>query len=233
MFKRSREGVSSRIPSLFSLDQLAHHTNALLQVYGKKYLTYGLAAFQKEIITLVEDETIQTLVFVGFRGCGKSSLVTTFYAIWGITGVQKKMFILIVCKTMEQAKQQLKNLKIELENNPRLKHDLGPFEEHEDWNAYTLHIKDYDARITITSIEHSIRGIRHCESRPDVIICDDIEDMESTRTKERRDKTYNLLTSEVIPAGDKNTRLIVLGNVLHEDSTVNRFKKSIQKYYEG
>lgn len=197
-------------------------------IYGRKYLTYDLAIFQKEIITLAENTEVQTLVIVGFRGCGKSSLITTFYTLWSIIGVQKKRFILIICKTIEQAKQQMKNVKQELENNTLLKRDLGPFEEREDWNAYTLHLKDYGARITATSIEQSIRGIRHRESRPDIIIGDDIEDLESTRTTERRNKTYDSLTKEIIPAGDINTRLIILGNILHEDSIVNRLKNNIE-----
>lgn len=199
-----------------------------LLIYGRKYLTYDLAPFQKEMIRLVEDEDIQTLVISGFRGCGKSSIITTFYIMWSMMGIQQKKFPLLICKNLDQAKQQLKNIKHELEDNKLLKRDLGPFEERHEWNSSSLLLKDYGSRITATSIEQSIRGIRHEESRPDVIICDDIESLESTRTIGRRNKTYDLLTKEIIPAGDKNTRLIVLGNVLHEDSTINRLRKSIE-----
>lgn len=205
-----------------------HSFYYFLLIYAKKYLTYDLAKFQKEMINLVENDEIQTLVITGFRGCGKSSIVTTFYTIWSIIGGQGKRFPLIICKNIEQAKQQLKNVKYELETNELLKRDLGPFREKDEWNAYSLFIKDYGARITATSIEQSIRGIRHGEYRPDLIICDDIEDLESTRTSGRRDKTYDLLTKEIIPAGDRYTKLIVLGNVLHEDSIVNRLRKNIE-----
>lgn len=51
--------------------------------------------------------------------------------------------------------------------------------------------------------------------------------MESVSTLEGRDKVYNWLTGEAIPSGDHDTRLIVVGNLLHEDSLIMRLKKSI------
>jgi hypothetical protein len=33
---------------------------------------------------------------------------------------------------------------------------------------------------------------------------------------------------EVIPAGDRNTRLIIVGNLLHEDSLLMRIKEEIE-----
>jgi hypothetical protein len=85
--------------------------------------------------------------------------------------------------------------------------------------------KKHGARITVASTEQSIRGIRHNEHRPDLIICDDVEDVQSTKTREGRDKTYHWLDGEVIPAGDRKTRLIIVGNLLHEDSLLMRIKE--------
>jgi predicted phage terminase large subunit-like protein len=48
------------------------------------------------------------------------------------------------------------------------------------------------------------------------------------KTKEGRDKTFNWLTSEVIPSGDKRTRTIVVGNLLHEDSVIKRLEEKIE-----
>jgi hypothetical protein len=92
-----------------------------------------------------------------------------------------------------------------------------------------LVFKKHGARITVASAEQSIRGIRHNEHRPDLIICDDVEDVQSTKTREGRDKTYHWLRGEVVPAGDRNTRLIIVGNLLHEDSLLMRIKDEIAK----
>jgi predicted phage terminase large subunit-like protein len=37
------------------------------------------------------------------------------------------------------------------------------------------------------------------------------------------------LTGEVVPAGDRNTRLVIIGNLLHEDSLIMRLKDDIEK----
>ncbi len=191
------------------------------------YVTYETAPFQKEMFSLIEDGS-ENLFIVAFRGSGKSTIVTTAYPIWSILGKQGKKFVLILCQTQAQAKLHMMNLKRELENNEVLKKDLGPFkEDSNEWAATSLVFSDSGARITVASSEQSIRGIRHNQHRPDLIICDDVEDLISTKTREGRNKTHQWLTGEVIPTGDRNTRLIIIGNLLHEDSLLMRIKESI------
>ena len=70
------------------------------------------------------------------------------------------------------------NLKRELEDNDLLKNDLGPFQEESDeWGSISLVFSNMNARITVASSEQSIRGMRHGQHRPDLIIGDDVEDM--------------------------------------------------------
>lgn len=80
----------------------------------------------------------------------------------------------------------------------------------------------------ISSVEQSIRGMRHGEHRPDLIILDDIEDTSSVKTQEGRDKVFNWLTGEIIPAGSRRTRIIAVGNLLHEDSLLKRLQQKIE-----
>lgn len=196
--------------------------------YFPHYITYKTADFQREIFTLSENEKIKNLVIIAFRGSGKSTIINLSYPLWAILGKPQKKFVLIVGQTQNQARQHLRNIKCELESNDLLRKDLGPFqEENDDWNNSSLLIPQHNARITAVSMEQSVRGIRHGQYRPDLIICDDIEDMSSVKTREGREKTHTWLTSEVIPAGDKNTRLVMIGNLLHEDSAIMRMKDKI------
>lgn len=198
-------------------------------IYFGHYITYQTAAFQKELFAMTEDTNNKALVIVAFRGSGKSTIMNLSYPIWSILGSHQKKFILIAGQTQQQARQHLQNIKEELERNKLLKADLGPFEEQNDeWRSYSLVIPKYNARITAVSTEQSVRGIRHNQYRPDLIICDDIEDMASVKTQENRNKTFQWLTAELIPAGDKNTRLIMIGNLLHEDSVLMRLKEKIR-----
>jgi len=202
--------------------------------YFSHYIKYPTADFQKAIITHL-DKNQEDLFVVAFRGSGKSTIVTTAYPIWAMSGKLNKRFILIICQTKEQAKIHMNSIKQELEYNSLLKKDLGPFkEESGEWTAESLRFTDSGAKIMVASIEQSIRGLRNNENRPDLIILDDIEDMSSTRTRYRRDKTYNWLKSELIPAGDRGTRLVAVGNLLHEDSLLKRIEEEIkEKKIEG
>jgi predicted phage terminase large subunit-like protein len=197
--------------------------------YYAHYVKYPTADFQKEIIHHLEKSPTENFYVVAFRGSGKSTMITTAYPIWAILGKQQKKFCTIFCQTKVQAKQHMMNIRAELENNELLKKDLGPFQEESDeWGSYSLVFKKHGARITVASTEQSIRGIRHNEHRPDLIICDDVEDIQSTKTREGRNKTYSWLRGEAIPAGDVNTRLIIVGNLLHEDSLLMRIKDEVE-----
>jgi len=77
-------------------------------------------------------------------------------------------------------------------------------------------------------VGQSVRGSRHYQYRPDVIVCDDLEDMESVKTQENRDKLFEWLTSDVLPAGDKDTRMVFIGTPLHEDSLLRRLEKQFE-----
>jgi len=196
--------------------------------YFAHYVTFPTADFQKDIIALTENGDIKSFFVVAFRGSAKSTIITTSYPLWAILGKQQKKFVLILGQTRNQAKQHMMNLKRELETNSLLRNDLGPFQEESDeWGATSLVFSNYNARITVASTEQSIRGLRHNQHRPDLIIGDDVEDLNSVKTREGRNKTYEWLTGEVIPAGEKDARLIIVGNLLHEDSLLMRIREAI------
>jgi len=199
-------------------------------MYFAHYIKYAIAEFHKDIFRITEDTRHALACIVAFRGSGKSTLITFSYAIWAVLGVQQKKFILIICQTQAQARQHMANLKYELENNQLLKSDMGPFREEigsGEWAMSSLVFRNTGARIMIASIEQSIRGIRHREHRPDLIILDDIENTDSTRTFEGRTKVSEWFSREIVPLGDIGTRILMVGNLVHEDSLMMRIKQKI------
>lgn len=198
--------------------------------YFAHYVKYATAPFHRELFHLTERQDIRNLFVVAFRGSAKSTIFTMSYPLWAILGEQQKKFVLILCQTQAQAKQHMMNVRRELEANQLLKNDLGPFqEENNEWGSSSLVFSKLGARITAVSSEQSIRGLRHNQHRPDLIVGDDLEDLASTKTREGRNKTYQWLTGEVVPAGDRNTRLVIIGNLLHEDSLLMRLKEDIDE----
>lgn len=195
-------------------------------LYFSQYVKYPTAEFQKEMFAITEDEKTKIAIIVAFRGSAKSTIMTMSYPLWAILGKQQKKCVVILSQTQQQAKTHMSNIKRELEGNDLLRSDLGPFkEESDEWGSYSLVIPKFNARLIAASSEQSIRGLRHGAYRPDLIICDDVEDLNSVKTNESRDKTYSWLTGEVIPLGDLNTKIILVGNLLHEDSLLMRLKK--------
>ena len=71
----------------------------------------------------------------------------------------------------------------------------------------------------VASIESSIRGIKHGPHRPQLIICDDLEDLDIVKTR-KRDKMFQWLMGATYSSRRKNTRLIVIGTRLHNDSII-------------
>lgn len=198
-------------------------------VYFYQYIKYVTAPFHREIIELTEDQNLKLVVITAFRGSAKSTIVSLSYVLWAILGRQQKKFVLICSQTERQAQLFLQNIKKELETNELLLKDFGHlFENADEWQKGALVLDGHDARIMASSAGNSLRGIRHKENRPDLIIVDDVEDTQSVRTQEMRDKTNEWFKGEILPVGQDGTKIVVVGNYLHNDSLIARLKEAIQ-----
>ncbi len=191
-------------------------------------LAVPMAPFQREIFKLTEDKSVELCIIAGFRESGKTSICTISFPLWAMLSGQAH-FIVIVSQTRPQARAHLANIKRHLESNPLLRNDFGEIEEESDeWGAYAMTSKKLDARIIAVSTETAVRGLLYKHYRPDLIVCDDIEDLSSTKTQESRERIFNWFVSEIIPLGSKHTRIFVLGNFLHEFSLVARLMTQIE-----
>ncbi len=197
-------------------------------VYFPHYFSYSLAPFQYEMIDIASDEKCELAVMITFRGSGKSTILSTINPLWQIMGKAKRKHIVLISQTQEQARAHIKNIKAELENNDLLRNDLGPFKEISDsWTSMSLEFTHYKAKITALSVEQSKRGLRYRQHRPDMIICDDLEDYNSTMTKESRKKLAEAYSSEIAPLGDIGTRILMVGNYLHPNSLLTTLRDKI------
>lgn len=199
-------------------------------IYLNKFMTHQTAPFQKMIFGMAENEDKSLSIIVSFRGSAKTTIMSLAYPIWSILSKQQKKFVVIIGETQQQSQLRLANIKRQFEQNLLLKKELGPFQEEcNQWGATSLVIPRYGARIIAASREQSIRGVTHDANRPDLIVVDDVESLESVKTKEMRDKVFQWFCGDIIPAGDSNTKIIVIGNLLHEDGLIMRLKRSIDE----
>lgn len=223
--------VNELLNNRISRKELARQSfEYFMAIYFNHFLQYESPAFHQEITKLITCDESSFSCIVSFRGSAKSTLCTLMLPLWQAICVEKKKFIVIVCQSQTRANQTLYNIRQELENNELLVGDFGPFltAETSEWNSSSLVLKNQKARISAVSVSESIRGIRHGANRPDLVIADDIEDVQSARILEQRDKLWEFVNGELIPVGSPDTSYIFIGNLVHQDSVMMRLKKSIQ-----
>lgn len=174
---------------------------------------------------------------IAFRGSAKSTLASLALPLWAAITKQRN-FIIPCSDTFTQAKQLITNLIYELETNEIIHRDFGTFESNKDWTATNILLPN-KVRIMARSKGQQMRGLRHLEHRPDLIILDDIESIDDVRQKEQRDKTEEWLLSDVMPSMNLDVgKMILIGNLLHMDSIMRRMEKkcieeglgTVQKY---
>lgn len=197
-------------------------------LYFSDYIKVPSAPFHQDIIKILQNDRIHLAAIVAFRGSGKSTLCSHVFPLWSIFGAHQKHYAVIVCQNQNRAQEVLGNIRRALTGNQLLQNDFGPFQGSDDpSNSGEIILGKYDAKISAISISQGIRGTIYNSYRPDVIICDDIEDVPSTKTTESRDKTWELVNSEILNLGQKDPRVIFIGNLIHNDSTMMRLRERI------
>ncbi|WP_312938870.1 phage terminase large subunit [Oscillibacter sp.] len=127
-----------------------------------------------------------------------------------------KHYIIILSDSSEQAEGFLTDLKTELEENAALKEDFGDLEGRV-WKASVILLSN-GVKIEAIGSGKKIRGRRHKQWRPDLIVCDDLENDENVNTSDQRKKLRNWFYKAVSKAGDTYTDIVYIGTLLHFDA---------------
>lgn len=193
-------------------------------------MEYSTPDFHQEIISLITNPDPSFVAITAFRGSAKSTLCALVLPLWEVICTQRKRLVVIVCQNQSRASQSLSNIRLECESNELLINDFGPFmtPQNLEWSNASLVFAKQQARISAVSVSESVRGMRHKEHRPDLIIADDIEDVQSAKVLEQRDKLWEFVNGELIPLGTPKTSYIFIGNLVHQDSVMMRLRQSIQ-----
>jgi predicted phage terminase large subunit-like protein len=77
-------------------------------------------------------------------------------------------------------------------------------------------------RVIAKGAEQKLRGLIWSGSRPDIILCDDMENDELVLNKERREKMRKWFYSALLPCLSSKGIIRVVGTILHMDSLLER-----------
>lgn len=197
------------------------------RTYFPHYVKYGDSILHSwlddNLPRLVDLPAGQRLAVAAPRGEAKSTVVGLQFVIWcAVSG--RKRYMLEIADAFEQAAAQLEAIKAELEANPRLALD---FPNHTGagrvWNAGVI-ITSGQVKIQAFGANKRMRGLRHGPHRPDLVICDDLENDENVKSPEQRDKLEKWLRRTVLSLGEAGDTMdvFVIGTVLHHDSVLSR-----------
>ncbi|HRR41016.1 MAG TPA: phage terminase large subunit [Syntrophales bacterium] len=159
------------------------------------------------------------------RGNAKSTWATLVLPLW-CAAFKYRKFPLIVSETAGQSEDFISFIKAELETNERLKQDFPDLcGEGPVWRA-TLIITRNGIKIRGVGAGQKLRGMRHGAMRPDLVICDDLENDEAVESADQRKKLERWFFKALMKIGQPDTVYIVVGTILHYDSLLaNLLKK--------
>lgn len=182
--------------------------------------------FHRQAWELYSDVHKQSMV-IAPRDHAKSTALTFDYILAELC-FRTSDYIILIGSTEDKAAEQLSNISEELHTNIDLRQEFGV--HHFDSDQKTEIIVAFDdghrARVLARGAEQKIRGAMWKGKRPNLIVCDDMEDDEQVENKDRRAKFRRWFFRAAKQALSKSGKIRVHGTILHEDSLLSRLRKN-------
>ncbi len=163
------------------------------------------------------------------RGASKTTLAGQGVILYWVCYADRK-FPVYVSETQTHAEMQVGNIARELEANSRILAVFGnlvpPRESKLKWTQEIIQTTN-GVTVAARGRGTQVRGMLVGHSRPDVLLLDDVEDRDSVRTGEQREKTKTWFYGDVIPAlpeMDEEATIIALGTLLHSEALLNTIR---------
>src|SRR5690625_2296093 len=190
-----------------------------------------------DIINTVSSEVLNAKIAVAApRSHAKSTWYTKAFPIHQVVYRLRK-YIIIISETPSVATANMEWIRGQSKHNEKLRKEFGELlspkdqandkdngEEFIAWHNDVDGKKRYLALVQAASTGQALRGRNWNGSRPDLIICDDLEDARSggnASTPEQRSKLRDWFSQTVMALGDpkgERTAFVVVGTTVHFDS---------------
>lgn len=181
---------------------------------------------QQEVLS--DKEILTRLLFIAPRGFAKSTLCSIMFPMW-LAVYGKKKDIFLVSATISLAKELLRKVRNELSGNEFFLEDFGEIAS-DKWTEDMLVLSNG------TIIRAKGRGFQIRGFRPDMIICDDLEDEEVLYSKEQREKLETWFFRTLLPALKPDQGLLYVGTKLHQMALIGKLEKKeefVSRHYKA
>jgi predicted phage terminase large subunit-like protein len=164
-----------------------------------------------------ENLVLTPVVVAAPREFAKTTITSFGYVLHQIChGVRH--FIIIASDTEDLASDLTGYLYLELLHNERLKSDFGEL-VRDHW-AVDDFVTLTDVRLKARGRGQRLRGLKHKQHRPDLIILDDLENDQQARSSELVKKLLSWITGAVYPAIEASGSLFWIGTILARKSAL-------------
>lgn len=190
------------------------------QTYFKEHFPNKHPKLHTDMLALMSSDHKLKSIAVP-RGHAKSTVIGFLLTLYRIC-FQMRKFIVIVSDSEDKAKSFVMRIRAELEHNKALIRDFAPDGKSlksTDW-AKTDFITSTGIRILGKGAGQSIRGELHLDSRPDMIILDDIE----TDITAGNEEILNYILTNVIPSTNRRGvyDICYVGTIIKDMSVLHR-----------
>ncbi len=192
------------------------------KTYLPHYFNHPSPPFHEEIYDLVrvEDEP----VFIAApREHAKSTIVSFLTPIEDIC-LERRRFVLIISDTEDLAADFNLFIKLELEENERIKADFGDLKGQE-WSDADFTTRS-GVRVKARGRGQRIRGLRNRQFRPDRVIIDDLENDRNVRNPRLTKETVNWILTAVMGSLERNFSMTMIGTILAKRSVLSWFMEA-------
>lgn len=197
------------------------------QFFFSHIITTEIPDFHKDIYKFFLSDKNEA--FAAPRGHGKST-TSMISIIWYIVN-HKKKYIVYMSQSHSKTVQFIEPIRNEFKINKLLKFvygDLTPSKSKDDEGRDREDCFDVaNCRLEAVSYEKNIRGFKYKNSRPDLIVGDDIEDDDRVLNPELRIKDSNKLNKAILPSLSTDGTFKFIGTILHQESSL---KEKIKQY---
>jgi predicted phage terminase large subunit-like protein len=201
------------------------------RTYLPHYFSHVPAPFHHELVRMLEQrhgEAVTPMVVAAPREFAKTTVCTFGYILQQIC-FRKRHFILIGSDTEDLASDLTGYIYLELLYNERLAQDFGELVKgNRQVNDFvTLN----DIRVKARGRGQRLRGLKHKQWRPDLVILDDLENDTNARNPKIVAAILDWVKSAVYPSIDARGTLMIIGTILRWRSALHLMLTSGEEPY--
>ncbi len=200
-------------PFFFFRTYLPHYFNCKFAPFH-----YELVASLERRPTLGDSTVVMPVVRAAPRDFAKTTITSFGYVIHQIV-YKLRHFILLISDTADLASDLTGYIYLELCYNERLKHDFGKL-VRDNW-AVEDYVTLNDVRLLARGRGQRIRGVKHKQHRPDLVVMDDLENDTSARNVQQCTNLLRWIASTAYSAIDVHGNLFIIGTLLSKKSALH------------